>query len=104
MSVTLKGIRKSFGEKAVLRGIDLTLDDGGVYCLMGPSGTGKTTLLRILLGRETADAGEIAAMFQEDRLCPTLSAVQNVALVCEGKVDEKQLAGARAVSSGGAHP
>ncbi len=100
MSVTLKGIRKSFGEKAVLRGIDLTLDDGGVYCLMGPSGMGKTTLLRILLGRETADAGEIegiapgeiAAMFQEDRLCPTLSAVQNVALVCEGKVDEKQLA------------
>ncbi len=67
---------------------------------MGPSGTGKTTLLRILLGRETADAGEIegiapgeiAAMFQEDRLCPTLSAVQNVALVCKGKVDEKQLA------------
>lgn len=100
MSVALHGIRKSFGEKAVLRGIDLTLSDGGIYCLMGPSGMGKTTLLRILLGRETADAGkiegissgEIAAMFQEDRLCPTLSAVQNVALVCEGKVDELQLA------------
>ena len=100
MSVKLKGIKKSFGEKKVLRGIDLTLEDGGVYCLMGPSGMGKTTLLRILLGRETADSGtiegietgEIAAMFQEDRLCAPLSAVQNVALVCEGKVDDKALA------------
>lgn len=100
MAVVLKGIKKSFGEKEVLRGIDLTLEDGGIYCLMGPSGMGKTTLLRILLGRETADEGtiegikpgEIAAMFQEDRLCPTLSAVQNVALVCADKVNEKKLA------------
>lgn len=100
MSVVLKDIKKSFGKKNVLRGIDLTLEDDGIYCLMGPSGMGKTTLLRILLGRETADSGtitgihpgEIAAMFQEDRLCPTLSAVQNVALVCSGKVDERKLA------------
>ena len=100
MAVILKGIKKSFGEKEVLKGIDLTLEDGGIYCLMGPSGMGKTTLLRILLGREKADAGtiegiepgEIAAMFQEDRLCQPLSAVQNVALVCEGKVDDKKLA------------
>ena len=48
---------------------------------------GKTTLLRILMGLETADAGEITgvgrvgAVFQEDRLCPQLSAAENIALV-----------------------
>lgn len=99
MSIVLKGIKKSFGKKKVLQDINLTLEDNGIYCLMGPSGMGKTTLMRILLNREKADsgtvtgihAGEISAMFQEDRLCPSLSAVQNVALVCDGKVDEKAL-------------
>ena len=56
---------------------------------MGPSGCGKTTLLRILLGLETADAGTItglegrrmSAVFQEDRLCENVSAVSNLRLV-----------------------
>lgn len=66
---------------------------------MGPSGTGKTTLLRMLLGLETADAGvvegitqgDISAMFQEDRLCQVLSPVENVALVCPRKADRNKI-------------
>lgn len=99
MPLHIENIKKSFGTKKVLTGISFTLEDNGIYCLMGPSGMGKTTLLRLLLGRETADCGciegimpgEISAMFQEDRLVPTLSAVQNVALVCRTRAKPREL-------------
>lgn len=54
-----RGIRKSFGDNEVLRGIDLTLHRGEVLVLIGPSGSGKTTVLRALNGLETPDAGTI---------------------------------------------
>ena len=60
--------------------------------IMGASGCGKTTLLRILLGLEKADSGEVtgmpervAVLFQEDRLCEDISAYENIALVLERK-------------------
>lgn len=60
----------------MLTGVDYVLEDGGVYCLMGPSGMGKTTLLRILMDPKNPDRGDveglgrndIAVMFQENRL------------------------------------
>ena len=86
--IVLRGIRKRFGDKDVLRGVDLTLPEGRTTCLMGPSGAGKTTLVRILLGLETPDAGtvtglenrRIAAVFQEDRLIEAMDAVSNLRL------------------------
>lgn len=100
MAVIINQIQKSFGKKKVLTGIDYTLKDGGIYCLMGPSGMGKTTLLRILMGLERPDSGavegvkenEIAVMFQEDRLFPQLSAVENVAMVYRKKPFAKDIA------------
>ncbi len=100
MSVEIKNIQKAFGEKKVLDGINYTLEDNGVYCLMGPSGMGKTTLLRILMGLENPDGGtirgvdenEIAVMFQEDRLFPPLSAIENVAMVYKKKPYAKDIA------------
>lgn len=53
-------LHKSFGDTAVLRGVDLTVARGEVVVLIGPSGSGKTTLLRSLNGLETPDAGTIA--------------------------------------------
>ena len=87
--VVFEGLSKAYGENRVLRGIDFTLEEGSVTCLMAPSGSGKTTLFRVLLGLEAADSGRvrgvvtgrISMMFQEDRLCPTLTPVENVALV-----------------------
>lgn len=61
---------------------------------MGTSGWGKTTLLRILMGLEEPTSGivqgvgRVAAVFQEDRLCPQLTAVQNVTLVLPGSAEQ----------------
>ena len=82
-------LTKSFQDLRVLEGINLTLEEGKTYCLMAPSGGGKTTLMRILMGLEAPDGGSvegldgrpISAVFQEDRLCPHLNAAGNIRLV-----------------------
>lgn len=97
--VRFDGVRKSYGENRVLRGLNFALEAGGMYCLMAPSGSGKTTLFRALLGLESCDAGSIigvsagdtSMMFQEDRLCEALSAVENVALVLPGRASRREV-------------
>lgn len=90
------GLYKSYGEKTVLSGLTFTLPAGGRLALMGRSGCGKTTLLRILLGLETADGGRIeglpprlSVVFQEDRLCPDFSAFDNVRLAAPAAAREE---------------
>ena len=85
MSVVLTQVRKRFGDKQVLTDLDLTLDSGGVYGLMAPSGGGKTTLLRILAGLEAMDSGTVTGLsgargmvFQENRLLEFADPVTNV--------------------------
>lgn len=56
----LKGISKQFNGKSILRNLDLQVVDGKTLAIVGPSGVGKTTLLRIISGLETADAGTIS--------------------------------------------
>lgn len=89
--IALRGVRKAYGEQVVLDGLDLDLPDGAVTALMGPNGSGKTTIGRIVLGLTTPDAGtvtgldgrRVAATFQEDRLCEQLTAAANVRLVLD---------------------
>ena len=88
MSIVIENLCKSFGTHAVLQSFCWTVDRPMV--LMGASGCGKTTLLRILSGLETADSGTVtgvvtpAVVFQEDRLCPQLTAVDNLVLTGHG--------------------
>src|SRR3954452_15133995 len=58
-SVTIKGLRKRFGQFEVVKGIDVDIDDGQFVVLVGPSGCGKSTLLRMLAGLESISGGEI---------------------------------------------
>ena len=54
-----RGIAKSFGSRLILDGLDFDVEPGVRMGIIGPNGGGKSTLLRILTGEETADAGEI---------------------------------------------
>ncbi len=55
----LRGIHKSFGQNPVLNGVDLAVHSGEAIAIIGPSGTGKSTILRVICGLLTADAGEV---------------------------------------------
>ncbi len=58
-AIAVAGLRKSFGDKVVLDGIDLTVAEGTIFSLLGPNGAGKTTMVYILSTLIGADAGEI---------------------------------------------
>ncbi|WP_217199007.1 ATP-binding cassette domain-containing protein [Streptomyces buecherae] len=58
-AVSAVGLRKSYGDKTVLDGIDLHIPAGTVFALLGPNGAGKTTAVKILSTLITADAGEL---------------------------------------------
>ena len=55
----VRNVKKSFGDLEVLKGVDLTVEQGDVVAILGPSGSGKTTLLRCINFLETADSGEM---------------------------------------------
>ncbi|MCA3452738.1 MAG: ABC transporter ATP-binding protein [Rhodobacter sp.] len=59
-ALTLTGVTKSFGTVNVIKGVDLTVQEGEFCVFVGPSGCGKSTLLRIIAGLEDATAGEVA--------------------------------------------
>lgn len=96
MDIVLKGICKSYGGKQVLSNVSCTIPEGSVCAVMAPSGVGKTTLLRLILGLEKPDRGEIlgvptekGVLFQEDRLCPWLSVLKNIRMAV-GKAGAEQ--------------
>ena len=99
MSIVITDLCKNFDNNEVLKNVNITIKDNSIYCLMGASGIGKTTLLRILMGLEHADSGNISGidtkslscMFQEDRLIPDLSAIDNVRIVLRGKTNRKEI-------------
>lgn len=94
----LKQINKSFNGQPVLVDINVTIEDGKTLAIVGPSAAGKTTLLRIISGLETADSGTmiwngqpttaqalrkegvIGVVFQNFELFPNLSVMRNITL------------------------
>lgn len=98
MSLSLKNISKRFDSKIIFKNFSYTFSETGVYAIVGESGTGKTTLLRIICGLDTKAEGEIIGggiintsfAFQEYRLFPHLSAVQNI-VAANGESDDAEL-------------
>src|SRR5690606_12523726 len=58
-AIEIVGLRKSFGDNEVLKGIDLTVHTGEVLCIIGPSGSGKSTLLRSVNRLEEPTVGSL---------------------------------------------
>ena len=59
-TVSIRGVRKSFGATPILHGVSVEIADGEFTVLVGPSGCGKSTLLRMIAGLEEIDGGEVA--------------------------------------------
>lgn len=89
LPLSIRGLRKSYGDNEVLRGIDLHIPAGQFVAIVGKSGCGKSTLLRLIAGLEKFDAGSISlgdavkpedirVMFQEPRLLPWARVLSNV--------------------------
>src|SRR5512139_3292731 len=60
LPLSIRGLRKSFGDHEVLRGIDLHIPAGQFVAIVGKSGCGKSTLLRLIAGLEKLDAGSVS--------------------------------------------
>lgn len=94
MDITMNQVSKWFDNQEVIKEYSVTLQEGKLYCLMGPSGIGKTTLINMLMGLIKPDQGNIqglrgkklSVVFQEDRLIEHWDAIHNVLLVCDSTV------------------
>jgi multiple sugar transport system ATP-binding protein len=95
-SITLKGLKKSYGQAHVIKGVDITIEDGEFVVFVGPSGCGKSTLLRMIAGLEDISAGTltigdkvvndlppkdrgVAMVFQSYAIFPHMTVRENVA-------------------------
>ena len=93
VSISMKSVAKSFGEKKVLKGVSFDASGGEIFGLLGPSGSGKTTIINILTRQLAADSGEayvgaasseIGLMTEHEALYSRLSCLDN--LLVFGKI------------------
>lgn len=95
--ILIEHVDKYYGSQKVLQDFSTEFKQGGIYCIMGRSGGGKTTLLRMLLDLTDYNKGSIrkpknpAAVFQEDRLCMEETAAKNVAMVCAKERSDEEI-------------
>lgn len=96
--LTIKNLKKTYNQKTIFQNLNLTVPNGGILTVVGPSGIGKTTFLNILAGLTSADAGEIildgkqleldprrkstdvGVIFQDFNLFPQYTVTENVTL------------------------
>ena len=96
MALSIKSLKKSFGEKSIFKDFSYEFSDNGIYIISGDSGSGKTTLLRIISGLDKEYSGDVSGggfdnvsySFQEYRLFPMLTALKNLTVVFHEPSDD----------------
>ncbi|PHM33418.1 aliphatic sulfonates ABC transporter ATP-binding protein [Xenorhabdus innexi] len=111
LSLTLEKVSKQFGDREILKSLNLSIQKGQFVAIVGRSGCGKSTLLRLLAGLESVSAGSLSAdgvplaasesevrmMFQDARLLPWKKVIDNVGLGLNGSWKSEALAVLEAV-------
>ncbi|PWK15005.1 ABC transporter ATP-binding protein [Tumebacillus permanentifrigoris] len=80
LPVKVDGVSKKYGKKVVLNQVSVTIQQGQIYGLIGPSGAGKTTLVKLLVGMDIADAGTVQVLNQQ---MPNLEVLQEIGYMAQ---------------------
>jgi ABC-2 type transport system ATP-binding protein len=90
MEVSMKNVCKSFDKQPVLNNMTLNIHSGEIVCLLGPSGAGKTTTIRLLIGAIAADSGDIKF---GDTVVPNLRLLKNIGFMPQNDAMYDDLSG-----------
>ncbi|MFD2681660.1 ABC transporter ATP-binding protein [Bacillus seohaeanensis] len=90
ISIAIEQISKSFGKKTVLNEIDLTIEGGQIYGFIGPSGAGKTTLVKMIVGMDKPDTGTIHVL---NKKVPNLKLLQEIGYMAQSDALYTELTG-----------
>ncbi len=104
MPLVINDLHKAFDQKVIFDGFTYTFEEKGIYVLVGDSGRGKTTLLRIIAGLDkeysgTLNTDSVAYAFQEYRLFPVLNATENITKILWEQPTKEQIQAARSLLS-----
>lgn len=89
-TVAIKNVSKSFGEKVVLNEINFSVEEGKIYGFIGPSGAGKTTLVKMIVGMDVPDSGTVQVL---DKKMPNLELLQEIGYMAQSDALYTELTG-----------
>jgi len=89
-NITIKNVSKSYGKKIVLDQINFDVENGQIYGFIGPSGAGKTTLIKMVVGMDMPDTGEIHVL---NKKMPNLELLQEIGYMAQSDALYDELTG-----------
>lgn len=88
--IEIRNVSIKLGNKQILKDISLTADKGGILCLLGPSGAGKTTLIRLITGALKANSGEI---FVDGKKVPDMEVLRHIGYMPQNEAIYRDISG-----------